>query len=149
MVFRQDDSLRVALFIAKDEIKDATLRREEARTRAMSEIKAAGIHAKNQIEIEAFENEDGWMIFASTSLREPEGYVWMRFDSPDDFLDAYSLLAGLKLQHTGWTGAKDSFLLFLKGPVKALKTACTYLKEFAVPFDAPEKLALHLTEQAE
>lgn len=148
MVFQKDNRLKVAIFVPKAEVTGATLCREDACSLALREIEAAGLAPKEQMEIEAFENREGWMVFASALLIDAEQMLWFRFASSDDFLDVYHAIATRNLTLAGWNVPGVGFVLSVRGSARQMQSACTYLKEFATPFDAPELLAHHLTEQA-
>ena len=119
------------------------LRREDAEKYALKAFAEAGVAPPGAFEIEAFESEGGWLVFASPQ-RPHEIYI--RFDTSDDFLDALRAhgLGGVYAQ--GWdTGV---FTVRLYGERGKVSVCAARLCEYGTPFEAPEGFALHLAEQA-
>ncbi|MCL2081645.1 MAG: hypothetical protein FWH04_00165 [Oscillospiraceae bacterium] len=150
MIFSTENYLNLAVFIAREELdarEDRTLGKEDAKTIAMRELQGAGAFRKDTLKIEAYENQDGWMVFATAEQKEETRSVWFLFEGCNDFLDALPVVSPDEISVSGWPLANGSFAAVFTGPESIIRQYHTYLHEFAIPFEAGEFLSFHLTEQ--
>jgi hypothetical protein len=117
---------------------------EDAEEYALRELRKAGISASG-VMIEAFENQTGWLVFCTVDI-EKEITCYIRFGSPDDFLDAVSVHGTYETSLKGWhTG--NGYTVRVTGNRVGTARYVSRLSEYGVPFDAPAGYALHLDDQ--
>ena len=122
---------------------DGTLRREEAEYYAFLELKRAGIPAPCSMEIEAYENAGGWLIFCTVRKQE---CTYLRFDREDDFLDAVGAVGLADVTARGWR-APSGYIVRLQGPRAEVQILTARLREYGSAFEAPPAYEIHLDEQ--
>lgn len=118
---------------------------ETARLLARRELEEAGLLSQNTLEIEAFEGEAGWMIFAYAG-EKPARETYFCFSQADALLDA------LAFPREGLTvhifSDSTRFILYLTAREnEVFERACAHLSEFGRRFEALPLFLRHLKEQ--
>jgi hypothetical protein len=142
VVFLRKDRVGLAFTVERSRT-DGVLLREDAEDYALRELEKAGVTA-SRVTIEAFESQAGWLVFCSVEC-EKETAVYIRFDTPDDFLDAVSAHGADGVLLHGWRD--KGYTVRVSGPRKRVAEYIARLSEYGAPFEAPAGYALHLEEQ--
>ncbi|MCL2004275.1 MAG: hypothetical protein FWG72_09785 [Oscillospiraceae bacterium] len=144
MVFLRKDRVGLAFTVERSRTGDSFLR-ADAEEYALRELEKAGIPA-SRVMIEAFENRAGWLVFCTVECKKDVS-VYIRFDAPDDFLDAVSVLGTDGVRLRGWEIC-GGYTVRVSGPRERVAAYITLLSEYGNPFEAPPGYARHLDEQA-
>lgn len=144
MVFCAEDKVSIAFTLERREAGD-TLCQEDAEYYALRELERQGLDVPGDVEIEAYENQSGWLIFCNV-FREKPVALYIRFENRDDFLDAVGAYGAHGVDIQGWdaygytvlvTGSRERVAAFVSG-----------VSEYGIPFEAPAGHILHLGEQS-
>jgi hypothetical protein len=144
VVFMQQNRVGLAFTVERDKAGGA-LRQEDAEGYALRELEKAGI-ASAGVKIEAFENQEGWLVFCTVE-KEMEAELYIQFEGTDDFLDAINAHGTGGVTLCGWEGAQG-YTVRMSGPRGRVAVYAARLSEYGLLFEAPAGYARHLEEQA-
>ncbi len=144
MVICGADRVSVAFTLERSETGD-TLCQEDAEYYALRELEREGLTAPGDVEIEAFENKTGWLIFCNVY---PGKHVelYIHFESRDDFLDAIGSYGTCGVELRGWDDG--GYTVLVSGLRERVAAFVSCVSEYGLPFEAPSDYALHLDEQS-
>lgn len=142
MVICGADRVSVAFTLERSETGD-TLCQEDAEYYALRELEREGLTVPGDVEIEAFENKTGWLIFCNV-YREKQIYI--HFENSDTFLDAVGAKGTDGVTLRGWEN--NGYTVLVSGAREDVAAFVSRVSEYGVPFEAPPDHALHLEEQS-
>ena len=141
MVFSKENNISVA-FTVKRNFPGDVLHKERAKKMALQKLLAEETASLEALEIEAFENEEGWLVFCRFE-KAPLVEVYMQFACKNDFLDGVRAVGLDDVSALGFSG--EVYVVCIKGSPEATALCCQKLDEFGKKL--PKKYAYHLIEQ--
>ena len=146
MIIARGGGVCAAFFIGREEssAEAGTFGRESAIALVRRELERAGFSVQ-PLEVEAYEGETGWMVFARACGQPPECEACFLFDGADEMLDALALLPGAAV-HTFPRGGGFALRLTSRDSGDFERAAALF-SEFGRRVEAAPLYLAHLREQ--